>query len=50
MENGKKVKKKINYIDEGCFQAEDIVTRIEYGKKTMRMLTVTEKMLEERAY
>ncbi len=50
LENGQKISRKTNYIDEACFQAENNVSVIEYGGKTAKMITVTEKVLESRAY
>lgn len=50
LENGEKIRKKTNYIDEACFQAENNVTIIEYAGKTANMITITENVLESRAY
>lgn len=50
LENGGKIDNKTNYIDEACFQAEDIVGVIEFGGKNVEMITVTETVLESRAY
>lgn len=50
LDRGEQVTKKINYIDEACFQHEDNIKSIVVNGHTMDMITVTWDVLLERAY
>lgn len=50
LDRGESITRKINYIDEACFQHEDNIKSIEYGGRTADMITVTWDVLLERAY
>ncbi len=50
LDRGEQITKKINYIDEACFQHEDNINSIVCGRRTIDMITVTWDVLLERAY
>lgn len=50
LHKGEQITKKINYIDESCFQAEDNLNTIACGDRMIDMITVTWDILLERAY